>query len=360
MRVNGLRVGIVGAGWMGHEHARAWANNAPRGTVVAVADTSPERAGHLAETYCAAGVETFSDLETMLATSELDAVDICLPHHLHTEAILAAARAGKAILCEKPICTTLEDAAVIRDVLGESGVTFMAAHNQLFHPSLVEARRMLAAGALGRPFLFRSIEAVQNRGFASGRVPIDLGGGESPWVWRSDLARMGGGEILDTGWHATYRLLALANDRPVSVSAMIDRYAVKQLEAEDTGVILIRFASGAIGEILTTWAFSLVGPWSFEIGAEHGSLAGGRTRLAHQLHGWPEAVEFSNELADTFTAEIAYFLDVVQKGAAPVASFAEAARVLQLTLAAYTAAAEQAVVSLPEDPTQPGVAVAAA
>jgi predicted dehydrogenase len=342
---------------MGHEHARAWRKNAPRGEVVAVADSSPERAGHLAATYCAADVPTFSDLDAMLATAALDAVDICLPHHLHTDAILAAARAGKAILCEKPICTTLQDAAVIRDVLVESGVTFMAAHNQLFHPSLIEARRLLAAGALGRPFLYRSVEAGQNRGFSSGRVPIDLGGGESPWVWRTDPARMGGGEILDTGWHATYRLLALANDRPVAVSAMLERYAVKQLETEDTGVILVRFASGAIGEILTTWAFSLVGPWSFEVGAEHGSLAGGRTRLVHQLHGWPEPVELSNDLADTFTAEIAYFLDVVQKGAAPVASFAEAARVLQLTLAAYTAAAEQAVVSLPEDPTQPGVVV---
>ena len=78
------------------------------------------------------------------------------------------------------------------------------------------------------------------------------------------------------------------------------------------------------------------------------------------MHGWPEAVEYNNDLADTFTAEIAYFLDVVQKGVAPVASFAEAARVLQVTLAAYTAASEQAVVSLPEDPTQPGVAVATA
>jgi predicted dehydrogenase len=356
--LNGLRVGIVGAGWMGHEHARAWAKNAPRGEIVAVADTSPERATHLSGTHCAVGVPAFADLESMLAAAELDAVDICLPHHLHTEAILAAAQAGVAILCEKPICTTLEDAAVIRDALSARDVTFMAAHNQLFHPSLVEARRLLASGALGRPFVFRSIEAGQNRGFASGRVPIDLGGGESPWVWRTDPARMGGGEILDTGWHATYRLLALANDRPVSVTAMVDRYAVKQLETEDTGVILVRFASGAIGEILTSWAFSLVGPWSFEVGAEHGSLAGGKTRLVHQLHGWPGPVELSNDPADTFTAEIAYFLDVVQKGAAPVASFAEAARVLQLTLAAYTAASEEAVVRLPEDPTQPGVVVA--
>ena len=84
---------------------------------------------------------------------------------------------------------------------------------------------------------------------------------------------------------------------------MVDRFAVKQLNAEDTGVIMVRFASGAIGEIMTTWAFSPVINWHFEVGAEHGSLAGGKTRLVHQLHGWPEPVEFTpftHELALTF------------------------------------------------------------
>ena len=352
-----LRVGIVGAGWMGHVHARAWAENAPRGEVVAVADVSAERVKHLAAEI-GRDVHSFADLEGMLDGAEIDAVDICLPHHLHTEAIVAAARAGKAILCEKPLCTNLEDAAAIREALDASGSIFMAAHNQLFQPSLIEARRLLASGALGRPFVFRSIEAVQNRGFASGRHQRDIGGGESPWVWRADVARMGGGEVIDTGWHATYRLLALAEDRPVEVSAMMDRYAVKQLAAEDTGVILVRFASGAIGEMLTSWAFGPVGNWHFEVGAEHGSMAGGQGRLVHQLHGWPEPVEFApftHTLALTFASEVTHFLDVVQRGEPSDASFDHAARVLQLTLAAYAAAEGHCVVALPEDPTLPGV-----
>ena len=352
-----LRVGIVGAGWMGHVHARAWAENAPRGKVVAIADVSPERAQHLAAEV-GRDTATFAKIETMLAEAEIDAVDVCLPHHLHTEAIVAAANAGKAILCEKPLCTTLEDAVAIREALQASGSIFMAAHNQLFQPSLVEARRLLASGALGRPFVFRSIEAVQNRGFASGHVPIELGGGENPWAWRADARRMGGGEVIDTGWHATYRLLALAGDRPVEVSAMMDRFAVKQLAAEDTGVILVRFASGAIGQILTSWAFAPVGGWQFEVGAEHGSMAGAHGTLVHQLHGWPEPVEFSpftHTLALTFASEVAHFLNVVQRGEPSQAPFDHAARVLQLTLGAYAAAEGHCVVALPEDPTRPGV-----
>ena len=357
-RVETLRVGIVGAGWMGHVHARAWAENAPRGRIVAIADAAAERAQHLAAEVGDPDVVTYPSLQAMLDAGAIDAVDICLPHHLHTEAIIATARAGKAILCEKPLCTNLDDAVEIRQALEESGTIFVAAHNQLFQPSLVEARRLLASGALGRPFYYRSIEAVQNRGFASGYVPIELGGGENPWAWRADLTRMGGGEVIDTGWHATYRLLALANDRPVEVSAMVDRFAVKQLNAEDTGVIMVRFASGAIGEILTTWAFSPVINWHFEVGAEHGSLAGGKTRLVHQLHGWPEPVEFTpftHELALTFATEVRHFLDVVQGGEQSQATFDHAARVLQLTLGAYAAAENHCVISLPEDPTQPGV-----
>jgi predicted dehydrogenase len=360
--VDTLKVGIVGSGWMGHVHARAWQSNAPRGEVVAVADVSPQRGERLAAAIGDQAVAIYSDFHMMLAEASIDAVDICLPHHLHTEAILAAAGAGKAILCEKPLCTRLEDAVDIKAALEQSGSVFMAAHNQLFQPSLIEARRLLASGVLGRPFVFRSIEAVQNRGFSSGFVPKELGGGESPWLWRADPSRMGGGEVIDTGWHSTYRLLALADDRPVEVTAMMDRFRVKQLTTEDTGILLIRFASGAVGEILTSWAFSPVGNWHFEVGAEHGSLAGGKTRLVHQLHGWPEPVEFTefpDDLPQTFASEVTHFLDVVQDGTTSQASFDHAARVLQLTLAAYTAAEEHCVVALPEDPTQPGVPIGA-
>jgi predicted dehydrogenase len=360
--VDSVKVGIVGSGWMGHVHSRAWRSNAPRADVVAVADVSPERTRNLARTFDDREVATYPNLATMLAEADLDAVDICLPHHLHTDAIITAARAGKAILCEKPLCTTLDDAVEIQAALDASGSLFMAAHNQLFQPSLIEARRLLASGALGQTFVVRSIEAVQNRGIHTGAVPPELGGGESPWIWRADPQRMGGGEVIDTGWHATYRLLALADDRPVEVTAMMDRFAVKQLTTEDTGVLLVRFASGAIGEIITSWAFSPVGGWHFEVGAEHGSLAGGKTRLVHQLHGWPEPVEFTkfaDDLPQTFASEITHFLDVLQHGAASQASFDHAARVLQLTLAAYTAAAEHCVVALPEDPTQPGFPMAA-
>lgn len=352
-----LRVGIVGAGGIGHEHGYAWMSNAPRARVVAIADTSLDRARHLFAQLGDEAVDCFPELTAMLDGCDLDVVDICLPHHLHAPAILQAARAGKAILCEKPLCTTRAEAVEIAMALRATGVPFMAAHNQLFQPSLIEARRLLRSGVLGRPYYLRSIEVFQNRGIDRGRVPNEIGGGESPWIWRTDPRQMGGGEVLDTGWHATYRLLALADERPVEVTAMIDNFASEQLPAEDTGAVMVRFASGAIGQLLTSWAFTLPDNWHFEVAAQHGSVAGGKTRLVQQLHGWPRPAELRNEPVHTFTNEVRHFLDVLQWGTPSMATFADAARVLQVTLAAYEAAAGHCVVALPEDPLEAGVAI---
>ena len=346
-----LGVGIVGTGGIARQHGIAWQANASRGEIVAVADVSPTRATYFADTFTK-DARHYEGLDALLTDPNVDIIDICLPHHLHTEAIIASARAGKAIICEKPLCTTMEDARAIDAAITESGVVFMMAHNQLFQPTLIEAQRLLAAGALGRPFTFRSIEVFQHRAMSSGQMPAHMKDGENPWAWRADLSRMGGGEILDTGWHATYRLLALAgDDRPVEVTAMLENFFVKALPAEDTGSLQVRFESGAIGQILTSWAFSTIDGWHFEVAAENGVIAGGGTRLAHQLHGWPHPAERTVEPAHSFTGEVTHFLDVLQNDVPNQASFRHGARVLQLTKAAYSAAAEKRTFTLPEDPT---------
>ncbi|MDQ3692753.1 MAG: Gfo/Idh/MocA family oxidoreductase [Chloroflexota bacterium] len=344
-----LKVGLIGAGGIAVQHGIGWLANAPRGEIVAVADVSPVRARSFASAY-SGGAAVYESIGEIIADPAVRAVDICLPHHLHTEAILAAAAAGKAILCEKPLCIALEDAARIDAALRDSGVTFVMAHNQLFQPSLIEARRLLATGILGKPYIARSIEAFQNQGASASQAAADIATGESRWAWRSDPARMGGGEVLDTGWHASYRLLALADSRPVNVMAMMDRFLLADLPSEDTGLLMIRFESGLVGEILTSWAFSTVNDWQFEVMAEYGSIAGNRTRTAHQLHAWDSPAELRNEPAHTFTAEITHFLDVVQLGVPNLAPIETGARVLQLTKAAYQSAAAGRPVALPENP----------
>jgi len=345
-----LRIGLVGAGGIARQHGIAWTAFSERAQITAIADVSRERAESFKSQFCAAPANLYDDFNALIADPNVDAVDICLPHHLHTPAILAAAKAGKAIFCEKPLCTSFDDARAIGAALHESGVIFVMAHNQLFQPSLVEARKLIALGAIGTPFLIRSIECFQHRDLWLGNTGHNLGAGESPWAWRADPSRMGGGEILDTGWHSTYRLLALADDRPTEVVAMTERFLIPDLPSEDSGVLTIRFASGAIGQIITSWAFSTIDNWHFEVNAQSGNLAGNGDRIVHQLHRWPEPAVQKVSPVHTFTEEARHFLDVVDGSTPNLAPFEQGARALQITFGAYLSIKEKRTAFLPEDP----------
>jgi predicted dehydrogenase len=354
-RSSRLRVGIVGAGWIGRVHGRAWQSNSQRARIVAVADVSRPRAEGLSLSFAEGEAHLHADLASLLADPEVEAVDLCLPHNLHRDAIVAALGAGKHVLTEKPLCLSLEEARSIRAAVGSSDARFMSAHNQLFSPPLVEARRLLREGILGPLYVVRSNEAGRSSGFRTLRPPDEkLPSGESSWAWRLDPARSGGGELLDTGWHAVYRLLSLADSRPVEVTAMLANLYLSELGArEDTGAVLVRFESGALGLLLSSWAFSeLPVGWSFQASGAHGSLAGTATRLVHGATGFATAAERDFERVDTFALEIAHFLDVVLDGAECQASFEHAARALQLILGAYRSADEKRTVALPADPTE--------
>jgi len=346
-----VRAGIIGAGWMGKTHAGAWKHNQGRAELVAVADVSPARAQELCDEFGVQGARAETSLEALLANDQIDAVDICLPHHLHAQTILAAARAGKHILCEKPLCLTLDDAKAIRDGVGRAGVTFMSAHNNLFAAGLVEARRILDAGTLGQVRYIRSTEGGHNENFKTRRPPIALAEGASSWDWRADTSRSGGGVVLDTGWHGAYRLLALAGSRPVEVTAMLADYYIGQPDAEDTGTVLVRFENGAIGYLFTSWAFGdPPGSYQFQVGAERGTLGGTATKVAYQVFG-EKTVERELERENTFAREVGHFVDVLTQGTPGMATWEHAARTLQLILGAYRAASERRTIALPEDPT---------
>lgn len=344
-----LRVGLAGAGGIAVPHARGWTTYPGRARIAAIADVDPSRTEHLNHEFANGEARIYDSTEALIADPDLDVIDICLPHHLHVDAIIAAAKAGKAVLCEKPLCTTLADARRIKETLCQTGTPFMSAHNQLFQPSLIEARRMIAGGVIGQPYLLRSIETFQSRSFdpwsANGT------GGAKSWGWRSDLKQSGGGELLDTGYHSTYRLLSLAGERPVEVTGLMSRFFQRELKTEDTGMVLVRFASGVVGEILTSWALDVVGGRHFEVSGELGALAGSTFSLHHQLYTWPHPAEKTFQPIATFTAEIGHFIDVVQRGAPNPAPIDLAARTLQVIKAAYISANLGQTVTLPEDPT---------
>ena len=139
-----VKLAIIGAGGISHAHANGILKHQDKVECVALCDVSEANLDARSK-QLGNNPARFNDWKKMLAElgDKIDAVDICLPHHLHAQAIFDAAAAGKHILCEKPMCINLEEADRIVAAVRKSGVIYMSAHNQLFNPSVKEIKRMI-------------------------------------------------------------------------------------------------------------------------------------------------------------------------------------------------------------------------
>jgi predicted dehydrogenase len=334
-----LRVGLIGCGGIMRVHVQGWAAQSQRAEIVAVADISEDNVRTRVKEI-GRDVKVYSDYRDLLADDSIDAVDIGLPHHLHCESITAAARAGKHLMTEKPLCLSLEEAEEIRSAVEGSGIIMMAAHNQLFYPAVLQAKQMILHGDLGEIYAIHSLDCDARRG----RLDLNknnwgknkrasLGG------WRTDIAKMGGGELIDTGYHPTYRMLFLAGQTPTEVTAMLGTYRM-DMDREDTAHVLMKFANGMTGQIMSSWAIRAPGAQNalFYIMAEAGQLWGMPDRLHYQPVNFtsPATVEYPGWTgAHTFHAEIAHFVDAIEGGYQPMHSVTEATDTLRVILAAY-------------------------
>jgi predicted dehydrogenase len=329
-----VRVLLIGSGGISRAHVNGFIKHKDKIRIVAMCDVVEGNLKSRSEQLVAGGhpaPRTFADWKTALREMgpEIDAVDICLPHHLHAPAILDACAAGKHVLCEKPMCMTLAEAETILSAVKSSGVTYMSAHNQLFMPCVREAKKMLDSGVLGRLYLIRSVDCFRGNpsGFAGS--------------WRSKLATQGGGELIDTGYHPTYRMLHLAGTPivPGSVRSTMGQYHIP-MEGEDTAAVQVRFQSGAIGEVFTSWAMPVPhGMHQIHVVGEKGQLFGSNEKLFHLPAGAREPAQYVYDNVDTFVEEISHFADVLREGKAPLHGPAEGRAVLEVILKAAENAA---------------------
>ncbi|PJJ71011.1 putative dehydrogenase [Diaminobutyricimonas aerilata] len=320
MTTRTIRVGLIGAGGIAGAHVNGYLANPDVVTLVAVADPVAENAERRAE---AAGAETYSDYLDMIANADIDAVDICLPHHLHKDAIVAAAAAGKHILCEKPLCLTPEEAAEVTEAVERAGVTLMCAHNQLFAPAVAKARELIDAGVIGRVFEVRTTDSFYND-----FNPENMG-------WRATAKTSGGGELIDTGYHPSYLLMHLAGAAPTEVAAMLSTHRLTFMEGEDSAQVLVRFENGVVGTITTSWAYTpTANTERFSAVGELGSLYSDGTTLHYRVRGGETAtVELPK--GDEFAAEIRHFATSLIGGTRPLHTHVEGIDVLGIILAAY-------------------------
>lgn len=231
-----LRVAVLS---FAHYHANFWAETfRERGVLAGVWDDDPARGREAAARFSTTFYATLDDL-----AGRCDAVAICSETARHAELVDAVARRRLAILCEKPLGATLADCARIVRTVEDHGLFFMQSFPKRFDPATHRLREAVSSGELGRITLVRV-----RHGHFYGLQP-DF---RERWYVRRALA--GGGALLDEGVHAA-DLLAWLFGMPQSVVAEVSREALG-LEVEDAGIAVFRWASGMIGEIVSSFTFA--------------------------------------------------------------------------------------------------------
>jgi predicted dehydrogenase len=348
-----LKVGLIGAGSIvRNRHAPGWRKLAGQAEVTAVSDVDEAAAAGVAQQLADEGrvPAVYADYHALIREADIDAVDICLPHHLHADAILAAIAAGKHILCEKPMCISLTEADQIVEAVERAGIVYMSGHNELFYPAIAGAKEALDRGVVGTPYILRSHEFPT--GYPGAKIPGRPAGQTMMVGWRASKETMGGGVLIDKGYHPTYILLHLAGSAPVEVTAMSGTY-VAQMDGEDTALVMVKFANGAIGQIFTGEGFAFpANDAKFHAIGERGEVFGNRYDLYAKPRGMAEPSRRvyptdPNGNQGTFDATILHFYDSIVTGQAPIQTHHDGRRVLEVIQAAYRSMEERRTVTLP-------------
>ena len=229
--------GIVGCGWVARDYVAPAILSAPTARLVAACDPDPAALRRLAEGNT--GVARHAELAAFLATPGLEAVYVATPNHLHRPLVEAAARAGKHVLCEKPMATTLADAEAMVAACRAAGVRYATAFDQRFHARHRRLRELVQAGRLGDITVARVHYACWTPGNWS---PV---AGEAHDNWRVDPARAGGGAFIDLAPHGLDLTQVLLGEPLVETTCLFQR-RVFDYPVDDGAALLGRFRSGAL------------------------------------------------------------------------------------------------------------------
>ena len=333
-----VRVGVIGAGWPGQQHARA-IHASPDAILQALAEPNDERAAEFRKTY--APETTHSDYADLLGNPEIDAVVICLPNHLHFPATLAALRAGKHVLCEKPPTMNGAEMRVLQEEAEKQELVYFFSRQFRFTPGMRLARDLISRGELGKIYFAEAVW-VRSRG-----IPLGIGD------WFTDKQRSGGGTLIDIGIHALDSAWYLmGTPRPVSVTASVFQnfkhlVSAPVFDVEDSAFAFIRFENDAVVQLKTSWAGNLTDeiPEGDVFGRElnnctvYGDKATVRLKpltLFQDVNGKlvDRALKPEDD-ADSFELQMQNFVDAIRGAAAPVNSAQQAVYLMEMLDAIY-------------------------
>ena len=328
-----IRMGVIGAGAISDVHLEALAGH-EHVEVACIADPNAEARERQARKYAIG--RSVADYREMLDGSDLDAVDIAVPHHLHCPMTLDALSAGLDVICEKPIGLDLDEADRMIEAAERSKGRLLIKKYQRCAEHNRAAKDLIDSGEIGDVYLMTAVFIAQQSAIEN-----------DPDNWRGNWEKAGGGILIDGGVHMV-DLMQFVLGRAAAVSATAKRLVADHPhKADDTSSLTIEYERGAIGSVVCancdTSLAGLTAEKSFygTRGSLHVLQDGPIIRLVRWTGGVSEellAVENWWEKANV--AVVTHLVDCLLDGSEPVASLAEARHDLEVVLAGYRSANE--------------------
>jgi predicted dehydrogenase len=253
--MKGHAITMLGTGLIGDFYTMTLHGQRSRDRVRVVYSRSEARGTAFRERWSIS--EATTDMLAAIQHPDTDVVVVALPNHLHEEAVTAVARAGKAVLCTKPLGRNAAEARRMLEAVEKAGVFAGYLEDLCYTPKTLKAVRSVQAGAIGDVTWVRSRETHP--------------GPHSAWFWDGRLT--GGGAIIDLGCHCIEiaRNFVGKGNRPLAVMCHTDTL-VHPIADEDNAIALIRFESGAIGQFEVSWTFRGGMDLRDEVAGTHGTI----------------------------------------------------------------------------------------
>ena len=242
-------IGIIGCGKIAQvRHIPEYAEN-PEAKLLGFYDINLERARELAEKHGATAYET---VEELLANPQIQAVSICAANFAHAELSIAALRAGKHVLCEKPMAITLEECESMVEEANKAGKYLMIGHNQRLAKAHAVAKQLIGDGLIGRIVTFRTTFGH------GGPETWSVDPGKNTWFFDKNKAAMGA--MADLGIHKTDLVQFLTGQRVVRTTAKITTLDKRDgsgnlIGVDDNAICIYEMSGGTVGTMTASWTY---------------------------------------------------------------------------------------------------------
>ena len=338
-----LGVGVVGPGWSGGEHIKAYMNN-PNSEVLAVCGRDEGRTRAKLDEVGLEKCDIYTDYEKMIKRDDIDIISICTPNDRHVEEAVMAAQAGKHLLLEKPIALNVDELKKLRDAFKGTKVKTVVGFVLRWNPLFETIKPLIDDDAIGRVFYGE----------------VDYYHGIGPWYKQFEWnvkKNMGGSTLLSAGCHAVDGLRLFMGDEAVEVTAYSSRSKNEKFapyEYDPTMVTIIKFKGGTTGKV--TSSIDCITPYVFNIHllGDKGTIRNNQLYAPSKMPGQTGFAVIPTILPDSgdvtqhpYLDEIDHLIDCVLNDKESFVNVEDGIKTHEICLAAEISAAEGRSVKLP-------------